>query len=260
MPLAHHQYLRDRIHSAVDNAYERLSETDDYKKNNTNLRLIQICVVTVSAAATGVVNAFAHVERIGWGLAILLAILVTGFVEKFYFTLRHGLTTTYKAGKQRFYASICYRAIQLTMVLNATMLCAYIVGFEIPPWLTLWNHWSIACHFALALIGVAAVRDSDAVIENRMLELKAETARQDLVTSRRAAAIGNPLVLLFAKLRGFIDAISLAIHLLRRGGNFARNYADEIDQLASSQFGHLGGGERRQFPRPVTNFPSRPNS
>src|SRR5262245_30007766 len=169
--LAHHQYqaARNRLNNAFDNAYERLAETDDYKKNENNLRLIQVCVVTVSAAATGIVNAFAHVQRIGWPLAIVLAILVTGFVEKFYFTLRHGLTTTYKAGKQRIYASLCYRAIQVTMVLNAALLTAYIVGFSVPPWLMFWNHWSIACHFALALIGVAAVRDADAVVENRML-------------------------------------------------------------------------------------------
>src|SRR5262245_39725899 len=81
-------------------------------------------------------------------------------------------------------------------------------------WLMFWNHWSIACHFALALIGVAAVRDADAVVENRMLELKASTARQDIITARKTSAIGNPLVLIFAKLRGFVDAISLAVRLL----------------------------------------------
>jgi hypothetical protein len=122
--LAHHQYqaARGRLNSALDNAYERLSETDDYKKNENNLKLIQVCVVTVSAVATGFVNAFAHVERLGWPVASLLALLVTGFVEKFYFTLRHGLTTTYKSGKQRLYASIWYRILQVTMVLNATLL------------------------------------------------------------------------------------------------------------------------------------------
>src|SRR5262245_22768495 len=57
---AHHQYqaARSRINAGLDNAYERLAETNDYKKNENNLRLIQICVVTVSAIATGFVNAF----------------------------------------------------------------------------------------------------------------------------------------------------------------------------------------------------------
>ena len=263
MPLAHHQYLhaRDRLNSAMDNVYERLATTDDYKRNNNNLRLIQICVVTVSAGATGVVNAFAHVQRIGWGLAVVLAILVTGFVEKFYFTLRHGLTTTYKAGKQRLYASICYRAIQLTMVLNAALLTAYIVGFEVPPLLMFWNHWSIACHFALALIGVAAVRDADAVVENRMLELKAETARQDIITARKTRAIGNPIVLIFAKLRGFLNAVSLAVRLLFRGGGFAKDYLHRIDAIAETQYQHLNQVSfpfGRQFPRVVPGSQTPP--
>jgi hypothetical protein len=48
--LAHHQYqaARTRINSALDNAYERLAETNDYKRNENNLRLIQLCVVTVT--------------------------------------------------------------------------------------------------------------------------------------------------------------------------------------------------------------------
>jgi hypothetical protein len=45
--------------------------------------------------------------------ASLLAILITGFVEKFYFALRHGLTTIYKSRKQRFFASLCCRVIRV---------------------------------------------------------------------------------------------------------------------------------------------------
>jgi hypothetical protein len=81
--------------------------------------------ITISACATGFVNAFAHRERLGWVGASLLAILITGFVEKFYFALRHGLTTIYKSRKQRFVASLCYRVIQITMILNAGILCAW---------------------------------------------------------------------------------------------------------------------------------------
>src|SRR5262249_19077092 len=75
MPLAHHQYLRarDRINSALDNAYERLSETNDYKRNQRDLRGIQLVVITASAIATGVVNAFAHLGRLTWWGAIPLA-------------------------------------------------------------------------------------------------------------------------------------------------------------------------------------------
>ena len=183
------------------------------------------------------------------------------FVERFYFVLRHGLTTCYQAGKQRFYAVLCYRAIQITMGLNMAIFCAYAVGFAIPDWLLWWNHWSIAAHFTLALFGVAAVRDSDQVVENRMLELKAATARQDLVTARKSAAIANPAVLMAAKIRGWFDAMGLAAHLLRRRDDFAEQYARQIDQVAEAQFGHINqipGAAPRQFPRPVSNFPIIP--
>jgi hypothetical protein len=258
--LAHHRYqaARDRVIGAIDNAYDRLAATDDYKRNANNLKVIQVCVVTVSAAATGIVNSIAHVSRLGWPLAILLAAAVTGFVEGFYFVLRHGLTAVYKSGKQRLYAMICYRAIQATMILNLALLCSYIVGFSVPPWLNLWNHWSIVCHFTLALIGVSLVRDSDSVVANRMLELKAETARQDLITSRRAAAIGSPVVLVFANLRGFFDSISIAFRLLFRGGGFAKSYIEQVETIAKTQYSHLDDittPHGQPFPRSVTNFP-----
>jgi hypothetical protein len=203
--------IRDRI----ENAYERIAGSDDYRRNDNNLRLIQVCIVTVSAFATGYVNAFAHQKRLGWVGAGVLALLIMGFVEKFYFTLRHGLVTTYKSGRQRFVATLCYRTIQATMILNAAVLCAWVAGVAMPGFLTLWNHWSIAVHFGLALFGVSAVRDADAVVEHRMRELKAEAAPQDILTIRKAAAAGNPLVFLAARLRGMLDGVALASKLLR---------------------------------------------
>ena len=167
-----------------------------------------------SAVATGCVNAFAHKNRIGWLGAGLLAVLIIGFVERFYFTLRHGLQTTYKSGMQRLAAKLCYRVIQITMILNAAVLCVWIAGETMPSLLEKWNRWSITIHFMLALLGVTAVRDSDAVATHRRLELKAETARQDLMTLRKATMLGNPLVLFAAKLRGFLDGMRLARELL----------------------------------------------
>jgi hypothetical protein len=219
--------LRDRI----GNAYERLAAGNDYQRNEKNLRIIQGAVVTLSAIATGFTNAFAHRERIGDYAAFGLAVLIVVFVERFYFVLRHGLTTCYQAGKQRFYALICYRVIQVTMVLNAAILCAYIVGFGVPWWLEWWNHWSIIAHFALGLLGVQAVRDADAVVENRMLELKAETAAADVITTQKTAAIGSPLVLIAARFRGFFDACNLALRLLFRRGHLAQELLAEIDSL-----------------------------
>jgi len=113
------------IRSRIENIYDRIAGDDDYQRNESKLRLIQICVITASAVATGCVNAFAHKERIGWIGASVLAILITGFVEVFYFTLRHGLSTTYKSGMQRLAATLCYRTIQITMSLNAAVLCAW---------------------------------------------------------------------------------------------------------------------------------------
>jgi hypothetical protein len=236
--LAHHKYreLRDRAIGAADNAYEKLSRTNDYQRNARNLKVIQFCVVTLSAAATGIVNSLAHVERLGLPIAIALALAVTGFVEGYYFVLRHGLTTVYKSGRQRMWATLCYRAIQGTMILNAALLSCYIVGFEIPPWLNLWNHYSILAHFTIALIGVSLVRDSDSVVAHRMLELKAETAHADVVTARRAAAVGSPLVLMFAWIRGVLDSVSIAFRLLFRSGGFPKSYIEEVERMAREQF------------------------
>ncbi|MCI0662276.1 MAG: hypothetical protein L0220_14495, partial [Acidobacteria bacterium] len=72
--------------SRIESIYDRIAGNDDYQRNNNNLKLIQFCVITVSAAATGFVNAFVHRERLGWIVATLLALFITGFVEKFYFT------------------------------------------------------------------------------------------------------------------------------------------------------------------------------
>src|SRR5262249_54497729 len=100
--------------------------------------------------------------------------------------------------------------------------------------------YSILCHFALAVVGVSAVRDSDAVIENRMLELKAETGRQDIITLRKSAAIGSPMTLFSAWLRGQFDALALSFRVLfGRGGGSSKKYMDQINQIEAEQFGYL---------------------
>jgi hypothetical protein len=227
------------VRGRISNAYETLAGSDDYKKNENRLKLIQLCTVTLSAGATGFVNAFAHVQRLGVPLAAVLAVLVTGFVEAFYFTLRHGLTTTYKSGAQRIYAQFWYRVLQATMVLNVTLLGLWIVGIDPPAWLLFYNHYSIGIHFCAALIGVSMVRDADAVVQNRILELRAETGRQDLITARKSAAIGSPLALVAAKARGVFDAVSLSLRLLFNRSGFARDYMKQINEVAREQYAHL---------------------
>ena len=259
--LAHHKYqqFRDRAIGAADNAYEKLSRTNDYQRNARNLKVIQFFVVTLSAGATGVVNSLAHIQRLGVPLAIALALAVTSFVEGYYFTLRHGLTSVYKSGRQRMWATLCYRAIQATMILNAALLSCYIVGFEIPPWLNLWNHYSILAHFTIALVGVSLVRDSDSVVAHRMLVLKTETSHTDLITARRAAAIGSPLVLMFAWIRGFLDSVSIAVRLLFRSGGFPKSYVEQVETIAKTQFTDLDNPAPRQFPRAApVSFPLPP--
>ena len=72
-----------------------------------------------------------------------------------------------------------------------------------------------------------------------MLELKAATARQDIVTTRKASAIGSPLSLAAARVRGLFDAIALSFRLLFSGGGFAKKYVEQINQVAAEQYGHL---------------------
>jgi len=95
-----------------------------------------------------------------------------------------GRSTAGDPAAQRFAAKLCYRVIQATMILNATILCAWVAGIALPEFLQFWNRWSIAVHFALALVGVSAVRDYDAVAESRIRELKADAAREDIVEPR----------------------------------------------------------------------------
>ena len=242
---------RSGIGSRIENIYERIVGADDYQRNYRSLTQIQFCVITASAVATGCVNAFAHKNRIGWIGAGLLAVLIIGFVERFYFTLRHGLQTTYKSGTQRLAAKLSYRALQITMTLNAAVLGAWITGRTMPPLLEGWNRYSIVIHFLLALLGVTAVRDLDAVATHKRLELKAETARQDLVTLRKAAALGNPLVLLAAKLRGFLDGVRLARELLAdRSGRSSSERPEQADviEYAGGWSGLYLPGESRSDP------------
>jgi hypothetical protein len=180
------------------------------------LTSIQWCVFTLSSVATGATNAIAHYKTIGVYGAVPLAAVLMGFVEAFYFTLRHGLATSYK-GSQRFAANACYRIIQITMALNMSLLCVWIVGQEPPQFLLLWNHWSIAVHGALAMIGVAWVSDTDWVVADHIRRLKAATTEDDIQEIRKSVRDGSALVIGAAKIRGHLDALKEAFNVLFRG-------------------------------------------
>jgi hypothetical protein len=193
-----------------------IADGDDYKRNRRMLTIIQWCVFTLSSVATGATNAIAHYKTIGVYGAVPLAAVLMGFVEAFYFTLRHGLATSYK-GSQRFAANACYRIIQITMALNMSLLCVWIVGQEPPQFLLLWNHWSIAVHGALAMIGVAWVSDTDWVVADHIRRLKAATTEDDIQEIRKSVRDGSALVIGAAKIRGHLDALKEAFNVLFRG-------------------------------------------
>jgi hypothetical protein len=119
----------------------------------------------------------------------------------------------------------------------------WVVGAELPELLRLWNRWSIAVHFGLALVGVSAVRDADAVVEHRIRKLKAEAIQEDIATIRRAAINDNPLVIAAAKVRGIMDGINLAIQLIRDKSEFLINDVKQIHD-PSTLLCLPGGGER----------------
>ena len=104
-----------------------------------------------------------------------------------------------------------------------------------PPLLASWARWGIAVQFILALAGVAAVRDANPVVAHKILELKAETAKQDIITLRKAAMLGNPLVLFAAKLRGLLDGARLARELLSGKTDLPGGYATQIDEITKGR-------------------------
>jgi hypothetical protein len=73
------------------------------------------------------------------------------------------------------------------------------------------------------------------VVAHRILELKAETAKQDLITLRKAAMFGNPLVLFAAKLKGLLDGVRLARELLSGKADLPAGYASQIGEIKREQ-------------------------
>ena len=235
------------IRSRMTNLYRRIAGgDDDYERNDRSLGQIQLCVITLSAVATGAVNAFSHYQRIGWIGASVLALLITGFVERFYFSLRHGLMTVYKSRRQRFAARLCYKTLQISMGLNAMVLCAWVGGIDLPWFLKTWVHWALAIHFALALIGVSAVRDNDSLAASRIREMQADSAEHDLLTIRRAAAGNHPLLLLAARIRGWLDGVELAYRLLRDRPRLPADYGKEM--IESGRHLYLPGAAEEDSP------------
>jgi hypothetical protein len=80
------------------------------------------------------------------------------------------------------------------MIANGALLSCFIAGVTPPTQLRFWSHWSLAFHLGVGLVLIPLIRNSDPVTAHRMLTFKAETAHANLVTTRKLAAIGNPVV------------------------------------------------------------------
>ncbi len=219
------------------NAYDTLASSDSYRRVSGRLKLIDLCAATLAAISTAYANGYSHTARIGMAGATVLALLAFAIVEFSTFTLEDGLRETFKGGTQRLLANLTYWAIRATMVANGALLSCFIAGVTPPAQLRFWSHWSFAFHLAVGLVLIPLIRNADPVTAHRMLELKAETAHADLVTTRKSAAIGNPVVLASARVRGFFDALALAWSLLWQKNGFAAKYAAEVDKLRFQQFG-----------------------
>jgi len=133
---------------------------------------------------------------------------------------------------------------------------AWVTGIALPEILNRWNAYALVVHFALALIGVSTVRDYDAVAEHRVRELKADSVEQDLLAIRRAAAGDSSFLSLAAKVRGWLDGISLAYALLRDNRNLPHVSTYQINGITCDpQPLYLSGAdEESSSPNKVTNI------
>lgn len=233
-------------------SYEKLAGSKTYKNVDLRLKLISWSVITLSALATACVNGWSHRDVIGVPGAICLAILVFVIVEAALLTVEEGLRTTFKGGSQRLLAWLGKWLIKLTMISNAAYLCTMITGTTPPELLLFWNRWSFAVHFGIGLVLIPMIRDADPVIAARMLRLKAETAQEDQIINRMAAAVGSPFALIGARMRGFLDGLVLGFKLLGNREGFNRaEYVRNLNALANEHFKFAEGGEPPQIAPPA---------
>jgi hypothetical protein len=86
-----------------------------------------------------------------------------------------------------------------------------------------------------------------AVVEDRIRKLKAEAVQEDILTTRRAAINDNPLVLAAARLRGFLDGMSLAVNLLRDKPDLSTSNVKQIIDGPQRLFLHSGDDGNTQI-------------
>lgn len=228
-------------------AYETLAASETYKSVDWRLKVITWSVATISAISTAYANGLSHRDRLGLGWAIILGLLTLLIVEFSLYTLEEGLRSTFKGGTQRALAWFGKSAIKLTMIGNACYLCCVIAGINTPASLLFWNRWSFAVHFAIGLVLIPMVRDSDPVIAARQLQLRAETAQEDQILARLAFALASPFALFGARIRGLLDGLWLGFRLaFNRQGFSPKTYVDNLNSLHRAKFGHIEGKQHKE--------------
>jgi hypothetical protein len=242
---------------SLQSRYEALAQSDTYKTVDGRLKIITWSVATISALSTAYSNGYSHRNAIGLAWAVILAVLTLSIVEGSLYTLELGLRTTFKGGTQRTLAWLGKWIIKITMIGNAMYLCCKIAVVESPAWLSFWNRWSFAVHFGIGLILIPMIRDSDPVVANRMLSLRAETAQADMVIARLAGALASPFAMFGTRLRGWIDGFKLGWRLaINRQGFSPSNYVTNLNALAKSEFGYIEAPN--PFPTYLPSTPAHP--
>lgn len=237
-------------------SYKSLAQSENYKNIDWRLKIITWSVATISAISTAYSNGFSHRATIGTIGAIALAALTLLIVEFSLYTLEEGLRSTFKGGTQRSLAWLGKWTIKATMIGNAAYLCSIIAGVSPSPILLAWNRWSFAVHFAVGLLLIPMIRDADPVIANQMLRLRAETAQEDQIIARMAAAVGSPGALFGARVRGILDGMTLGWRLARNRQGFSpTNYVANLNALARQEFNFAEGRQITSSPE-LSDWPT----
>lgn len=227
------------------NSYEKLAASPDYKKVEWMLRLIKWSVYVLSGVSTAFVNGLSHASVIGLWPAIGLGVLTFAIVELSLIAIEKGLQTCFKGGSQRTWAWLTKILLKATMVCNAGWVAWHINGGSPPYWLDFWAHWSFVVHFGAGLILVPIIHDADPVVQNRMLELRAETSQTDQIILRLSAAIGSPFALMGAKLRGALDGLALGWNLLwNKEGFDGQKYIANLNSESRKNFAYVEGNRQ----------------
>ncbi|HKX31798.1 MAG TPA: hypothetical protein VJ302_29200, partial [Blastocatellia bacterium] len=240
----------------LNKIYGKIIGSTAYLKNSKALDFASYALTTLSAIATAYVNAMVHAEVIGTPAAIGLAVLILCIVEGTLLIANHGLLNVYTNNRQRFWASVAYWVIKVAMWLNIAIICLKLGHYPLPGWLESWNKWSVAVHAAIGLILLDLIRNNDATKQHKIAELRAQTAAQDALTTRRLNAFTS-FILLASALRGKWDGAVAAWNILRLPSEWSTRFAERMQNLINRDAQNLSDGAQNLLlnhpPDPLKN-------